>query len=543
MALIPLLAGFQAGAPIGWRADGPVSWEHFLAAARAFADRLPRGGYCVNLCDDRLNFMLAFAAALLARCTSLLPQSRAPDALRELARSHRDAIYLADEGAPSPGDVLRVEEAVWSARGAADVPSIPGDQQAAILFTSGSTGVPQAHAKSWRSLAAASQAARHRLQLSAGTSLLVAVPPQHMWGFETSVMLPMQAGCAVHSACPLLPGEIFAALEQLPSPRWLVATPLHLRACISAGATPPALNGVLCATAALPMELAAAVEKSWRVPLFEIYGSTETGAMASRRPAQSESFETVGGIRLRTDKGTTLASEGQLDAPVALNDLLELKSDTVFVLRGRAADLVKIGGKRASLAALTLELGRAPGVVDCAYLPREPGRGEPRLCAFAVARGATVAEILDYLRQRVDPVFLPRPLVLVDALPRNRAGKLSWESVVELAARHGLAPAASAGALWQHVEPSHPALPFHFPGNPIVPGVWLLALVEEAVRERYGSAILVQGIPDASFRNVLRPGERFRIELERIAADRIAFRVVSEIVRIADGTLTVQGAA
>ncbi len=543
MTATPLLAGFAPGAPIGWRARIPVAWEHFLAAAHAFAERLPRGGYCVNLCDDRLNFMLAYAAALLARCTSLLPQSRAPDALRELAHSHRDAIYIADEGAAGAAAALRISEAVWSERTAtSEVPSIPGDQQAAILFTSGSTGVPQAHAKSWRSLAAASQAARLRLQLAAGTSLLVAVPPQHMWGFETSVMLPMQAGCAVHSGCPLLPGEIFSALEQLPSPRWLVATPLHLRACISTGDAPPALTGVLCATAALPVELAEAVEDSWRAPLFEIYGSTETGAMALRRPVQSESFETLGGIRLRTEQAITIASDGQLDAPVALNDLLEIRSGNSFLLRGRAADLVKVGGKRASLAALNMELGRAPGVVDCAYLPRESGRGEPRLCAFAVARGSA-AEILDYLRKRVDPVFLPRPLVLVDALPRSRAGKLSRESLLELAARHGLAPAASAGAPWQQVEPSHPALPYHFPGNPIVPGVWLLSLVEEAVRERYGSATRVLGVPDASFRNVLRPGERFRIELEKVAADRIAFRVESEAVRIADGTVVVQEAA
>jgi acyl-coenzyme A synthetase/AMP-(fatty) acid ligase len=44
----------------------------------------------------------------------------------------------------------------------------------------------------------------------------------------------------------------------------------------------------------------------------------------------------------------------------------------------------------------------------------------------------------------VDPVFLPRPLLLVDVLPRNRAGKLSQESVRELAANHGFAAAAQA---------------------------------------------------------------------------------------------------
>mgnify|MGYP003578907357 FL=1 len=76
-----------------------------------------------------------------------------------------------------------------------------------------------------------------------------------------------------------------------------------------------------------------------------------------------------------------------------------------------------------------------------------------------------------------------------------------------------------------------------------MPGVWLLSLVEEAVRDRYGEAMTVRGVPDASFRNVLRPGEAFRIELEQTAPGRIAFRVDSRAQRIADGTLIVAEAA
>ena len=526
---IPLLGGFAPGAPIGWREGQPVPWEHFLAAAHALARRLPQDGYCINLCDDRLNFLLAFAAALLARSTSLLPQSRAPDSLRELENSYRNAVAIADP---------EVAER-WSTRDDVGVmPLLPADQRAAVLFTSGSTGEPQAHAKSWGSLARASQAARQRLPLAAGSSLVGAVPPQHMWGFEMTVMLPLQSGCAVHSACPLLPAEIFAALEQLPGPRWLVATPIHLRA--SRGARLPAIAGVLCATAALPVELAAAVEKAWHAPLFEIYGSTETGAMAVRRPVESETFETVGGIVLRASAGRTVASGGQLDEPATLNDLLDLKSETTFTLRGRTADLVKVAGKRASLAALNAELARAPGVIDCIYLPRKGRQGESRLCAFAVAPGQSAASILEYLRTRLDPVFLPRPLVLVDALPRNQAGKLTQESLRELCARHGLGAAGAENAPWQRVLPSHPALPFHFPGNPIVPGVWLLSLIEATVRERFGSRVAVRGVPEASFRALLRPDESFRIELDRVATDRVAFAVESAGARIADGTFIVE---
>jgi hypothetical protein len=228
--------------------------------------------------------------------------------------------------------------------------------------------------------------------------------------------------------------------------------------------------------------------------------------------------------------------------PVTLNDVLELHDETRFVLRGRTQDLVKIAGKRGSLAALNAELGRAPGVKDGAIWVREgDGRAQARLVAFVVAPGTNPHEILDHLRQRLDPVFLPRPLILVDTLPRNPAGKLTQESLRRLAAAHGHgSPRQDAGeAQWQEVSAAHPALPFHFPGDPLVPGVWLLALVENATRERFGARLCVCGVPDARFRRVLRPAEAFCITLDRVAAGRIKFSVDAANACIVDGTLAI----
>jgi 3-hydroxymyristoyl/3-hydroxydecanoyl-(acyl carrier protein) dehydratase len=86
------------------------------------------------------------------------------------------------------------------------------------------------------------------------------------------------------------------------------------------------------------------------------------------------------------------------------------------------------------------------------------------------------------------------------------------------------------------------ALPHHFPGDPIVPGVWLLALVEDAARERFGEALRARGALEARFRCIQRPGEAYRIELTRVASDRLEFVVESARARIADGMLIVQGA-
>lgn len=542
MTGLPLVRDFPRGAVIGYRTGDPVTLERFLSAVWALARTLPPRRFCVNACDDRLNFMLAFAAALLARSTSLLPQSRAPGHLRELAVGYEDLYCITDSHQPV-ADLEHIEIGGWpGADEAADIPLIDPDHQAVILFTSGSTGIPQPHAKTWRSLAHGAAATRARIGIKPRSALLGVVPAQHMWGFETTIMLPLQSGCAIDAGCPLLPAEINDALARLPRPRWLIATPAHLRACALSQDQPPGLDGVLCSTAPLSQELANSIEQSCGAPVLEIFGSTETGVLATRRTSQTATFRVIDDIRLgSTDEGT-VAQGGHLLGAVVLSDVLALNDETSFTVQGRASDLIKVGGKRGSLAALNAELVRVPGVVDGVFWMPEDARGERRLTAFAVAPGMSANEILRHLRQRIDAVFLPRPLILVEALPRNRAGKLTRESLCELAATYRTPPRKTAHAVVtaHAVSATHPAVAGHFPGNPIVPGAWLLGLIERAARERFGARLAVCGIPEARFRAVLRPEDAFSIVFEQLADDRLAFAVERDSTRIADGTLVVR---
>ena len=115
-------------------------------------------------------------------------------------------------------------------------------------------------------------------------------------------------------------------------------------------------------------------------------------------------------------------------------DLVELHADNTFVLCGRQSDLLEIAGKRASLGDLTRRLQSVPGVIDAVVLQLDPceNTGVRRIAALAVAPGLDEAAILLALRQSVDPVFLPRRLRIVDALPRNDTGKLPREALLRL---------------------------------------------------------------------------------------------------------------
>jgi 3-hydroxyacyl-[acyl-carrier-protein] dehydratase len=95
-------------------------------------------------------------------------------------------------------------------------------------------------------------------------------------------------------------------------------------------------------------------------------------------------------------------------------------------------------------------------------------------------------------------------------------------------------PEAGVMRVSDAIAPTHPALAGHFPGNPVVPGVLLLARVAQAAAKLIAAPL--EGVPAAKFHAPLRPGERFEIELERKAETLIRFRVLRGEVLIASGT-------
>ena len=83
---------------------------------------------------------------------------------------------------------------------------------------------------------------------------------------------------------------------------------------------------------------------------------------------------------------------------------------------------------------LTRRLLAIPGVVDWVMLQLQPGeaKGVARVAALVVAPGLEEAAILKALREGIDPVFLPRPLKRVAALPRSETGKLPRAELLQL---------------------------------------------------------------------------------------------------------------
>ena len=439
-------AALAAGTPARAIAFGPagaINLDTFLRQVRALAAWLPDGRHAINLCEDRYRFLVAFCAVAVRDQVTLLPPSRAPAVIADELHRHADSYCLGDEALePQPPRYRRLPDVLPEDEGGEL--QVDAAALAAIGFTSGSTGEPVPNPKTWAAFRASTAqnlaALRDLWPADAGAHLVATVPPQHMYGMELSVLLPLLADVAVHAARPFFPQDIVRALHEAPAPRLLVTTPVHLRALVEAcvadpGIALPPLAGIVSATAPLPAELAAAAEARFDCEVRELFGSTETCVIARRRSAREQAWTPLPGVRVQPQPDGSLVHAPHLPAPVALADVVEIvDTQGRFLLRGRNADLLEIAGKRASLGDLTRKLQAVPGVLDGAVFQLEPGAGNGigRIAALAVAPQLDAATILQALRCSIDPVFLPRPLKCVAALPRNGTGKLPRAELLAL---------------------------------------------------------------------------------------------------------------
>jgi acyl-coenzyme A synthetase/AMP-(fatty) acid ligase len=416
-----------------WHGGVAVSRSTFARHVELTAAALPQTRWIVNRCANRYHFAVAFLAICRRGATNLLPPGVGPQATAELLGGYENAWLLEDAvieraiegeaaGAVSPATAGR----------AAAAPGIPDDHLAALVFTSGSTGKPKAHEKPWRALAMSARFCRLRLG-EQPVNVVVTVPPQHMYGLETSIFTLLAGDWALHDGNAFYPDEIAAALRALPGPRLLITAPYHLRHLLASNVDLPPVDLVLSATAPLSAELAGEAERRLGAQVFEIYGCTEAGSMATRRTAREEIWTPYPELVFSVNDGATSVHAAHLSGEIPVGDRVEIAPDGRFVLLGRDADMIKIGGRRGSLSDIAARIATLPGVTDQAvFMPTDGETARP--AALIVAPGRNAADLRRELSALLDAVFVPRPLKVVPSLPRNELGKLPREQLLELLA-------------------------------------------------------------------------------------------------------------
>jgi len=452
--VLPILPGVSAGRVIAWRGDAPVRAEAMLGHVLAVAAALPDAPTAINLCLDRYWFAVGFLACAARGIVTLMPSSNAPLHLAGLAADNPGVIALGDQVEPLMDgcpwwDLAVIAEGAEGSEGAEAVtlerqPQVPADQVVARFHTSGSTGVPKVCEKRWGLLQAGLRSAGDVIRAVTGEGAAVVGTSsfRHMFGFEATVMLPLWAGGSLTCGTPFFPADVAAALAASGRPPVLVSTPYHLRKMLEADIDFPRCAALLSATAPLSADLARAAEKRFGAPLLEVYGSTELGMLATRRTGESDVWRLLPGCAVASSEAGFMATGPSLASPQALHDLIEPLDGEVdgarFRLVDRSSNLINVVGKRSSLDFLNQVLQGLPGVLDGVFCvpPDVAHHDVTRLAAFVVAPGLKAADILAGLRPHVDAVFLPRPIVMLEALPRDANAKLPAAAMQALMAEH-----------------------------------------------------------------------------------------------------------
>jgi acyl-coenzyme A synthetase/AMP-(fatty) acid ligase/3-hydroxymyristoyl/3-hydroxydecanoyl-(acyl carrier protein) dehydratase len=415
------------------------------------------------------------------------------------------------------------------------------------LFTSGTTGAPKAIDKTFAQLLGEAEQLVRRFDL-AGGRVLCTVPLHHIYGLLFGALAPMLGDATIVAVGPLHAEAVLAAIERFDADV-LVSTPAQLRAFdVLPDRALSRLRAVFSSGAPLRSDTAAALRDRLGVAPTEVFGSSETGGIATRTHRIADPpWVPLPGVAVTADaEGRMLLRSPWLDPsasqPHATDDRITV-GDAGFVHRGRIDDVIKVGGRRVALGDVVAKTQAIAGVQDAVALalPAVDGRGAS-IGLVVVTDARTPEEIRAALAAWFDAAVLPRRIVCTPSLPRTAAGKLAQAHARALlgdaAPPRTMVHADDRTACFDvEIEPDLPAFDGHFPADPILPGAVLLeAVVLRAIEDAWPDLGAPVGIPRAKFTERIGPGERVRISLER-RDDRVVFTVVRADVPCAAGSV------
>ncbi|HEY6881389.1 MAG TPA: AMP-binding protein, partial [Polyangiales bacterium] len=385
------------------------------------------------------------------------------------------------------------------------------DGPAVIAYTSGSTGQPSAHVKTFGQLWSEPEAHLTGFVLW-GERVVSAVPSFHIYGLLFGVMLPLLGGGSLSREAPLQPAEVLRALADA---RVLVAVPPHLSALAEYRAEAwPNLKRVFSSAAPLAPETSRALAMRGLV-VTEVLGSTETGGIA-HRSAPEAPWVPLPGVQLAIDAEARLSVEAPWCPRTLTHDRVEAV-ELGFRHLGRSDAVVKIGGRRVDVGEIEARLKQAAGVRDARVLAVDSrGMRGTELWAVVEADGVDAGSLRSALRAHVDPVALPRRIRVVSALPRSHAGKLVRSELLGLFDDWTFPRSELANGVRFQIPRDSGYFRGHFAGQPILPGVVQLqhfALAE--ARRQFPELHRLRRMVRVKFKRLLAPGEVLVLRVAR----------------------------
>ncbi len=448
----PVHAPDGGGKCVAIGTGGERSYADLRHAAEGFAKHLGARLFegsppPLLLCSDRYHFCVALVGAWLAGTAVALPHGRNAGGVAALARSLGPIVCDGPipDLAKTTIDVRQFD--VTDRTGSTPEIRLDDDKHLVTVYSSGTTGEPQAFPKSARQLLGEAQTLARVFHVTDFDRVMCTVPSQHIYGLLFGVLVPLQAGACFVRQTPTSAVGIFETATRHAA-TVLVSVPPQWAALAHHGT---AMSGVRLGTssgAKLDPQIGEKLAENLGLVVTEVLGSSETGGIATRRSDGDAPYQALPGVVVRVD------GEGRMylrspfledsEREYQSADHVEVVADGQFRHLGRSDGVVKVGAKRVTLQEIERQALAHHQVSDAAALQVD-ARGlrgseiwlavaaQPTTSVDAQSAGPlTAAELRTWLSGRLDQVLVPRKLRILPHLPRETSGKLPRARLLEL---------------------------------------------------------------------------------------------------------------
>ena len=340
-----------------------------------------------------------------------------------------------------------------------------GDELAAVLFTSGTEGLPKGVMLTHNNILASERAYCARLNLTWQDVFMMPAPLGHATGFLHGVTAPFLIGARSVLLDIFTPDACLALLEQQRCTCMLGATPFVydlLNVLEKQPADLSALRFFLCGGTTIPKKVARECQQRG-IKLLSVYGSTESSphAVVNLDDPLSRFMHTDGyaaaGVEIKVvdDARKTLppgcegeeASRGPnvfmgyFDEPELTaramdeegwyysGDLCRMDEAGYIKITGRKKDIIVRGGENISSREVEDILLQHPKIHDACVVAMSDERLGERSCAYVVLKAPhhslSLEEVVAFFsRKRVAKYKYPEHIVVIEKLPRTASGKI-----------------------------------------------------------------------------------------------------------------------
>ncbi|MBU1232986.1 MAG: fatty acid--CoA ligase family protein [Proteobacteria bacterium] len=390
--------------------------------------------------EDKSLIAAALLAALATGSVLLLPHSFSGRALQQMQDLTGFKAAIVDVAR----DLPQGTECIAAASGEELTPlsfaKVSAQTELLRLFTGGSTGAPKIWSKTAGNIFGEAFFMARRYTIGPQDLIAATISPYHIYGLLFSVMIPLVASARVLAETPCFPAEIVTIVQQ-EAATIFASVPAHYRV-LRGRETSTALR--LAFSSAGMLEQADNAEFCARneVPVVEVYGSTETGGLATRNRKDGEEYFTpIEPVEWKIREERLYVRSPFLSPDVPGNqegyflsgDRVNAQGESSFSLHGRADAITKVGGERVDLDEIRDVLQNQPGVEECVVVPLvDPGGRQNRIAALVRGQEIDLGLLKKGLAASLEPLALPRLIKNVPHIPLTKSGKYDRDAIISL---------------------------------------------------------------------------------------------------------------